>query len=326
MIGPITSAGRRVPRGFTVVPAYRLVGYFAEEALAQTETDALTYFHDRLRLYIRRLLAGMHGSFAEIGERWTMTQTGDPDLKVVSRAVRTADAHSPRSTVETALVRCQQALPRPDLSARVVLLLGDGQSRALTQAMQNVTGVSLGAQAMLLFFWPAHHWSQTLAYTTAHEYTHLVRNHLFPRGLVNGHMVYVKSQEPDTLLDAMLSEGLADAFAQEFYPEHRPHWIDALKPEVETAVWRNVERRLGITDPQDIRRYLFGDADRVPIWTGYAIGHAIVRSYLKNHPGARPASLVGMQFQTIYQESGYVPGEGRETVIAPEHQHHQDGE
>ena len=301
-------AGHRIPPGFTIVPAYRLVGYFAEQARQQTDEEPLAYFHDRLRLYLRRLLSGMRGSFAEIGERWAMSQAGDPNLAVLAQAAQTADNGAPRSVVEEALARCAQALPRPDLSSRVVLLLGDGESRILTQAMQYVSGVSLGSQMMLLLFWPAHHWIQTLAYTTAHEYIHLVRNHLFPRGLVGGRMVYVKNDKPDTLLDAMLGEGLADAFAQELFPEHKPHWITTLSPEAEEGVWPNVERRLDLTDPQEIRRYLFGDDDRVPLWTGHAIGYAIVRAYLRSHPDARPASLVGVPFTTLYAESGYQAG------------------
>lgn len=300
--------GHRIPSGFTVVPAYRLVGHFAEEAQNQVGTDPLTHFQERLRLYVHRLLSGMHSSFTEIGERWTMSQTGDPNLATLARAVQTADTGSPRTVVEDALVRCREALPRPDLSSRVVLLLGDGQSKVLTQAMQYATGVSLGSHAVLLFFWPAHHWKQSLAYTTAHEYIHLVRNYIFPRGLIDGQMVYTKNDEPDTLLDAMLSEGLADAFAQELFPEHKPHWIDGLSQEQELAVWPQVEQRLDTVDPLEIRHYLFGDDERVPVWTGHSIGYDVIKAYLQNHPGTQPASLVGIPFKALYEESGYRPG------------------
>ena len=301
---------RRTPRGTTVVPAYRLVGHFAEQALAGTAVEGrepIDAFQTRLSTYMGRLLAGLDPSLAQIGRRWAISQVGDPDLDSLIRATLAADKSSPRTVVESALVRCGEFLPRPDLSARFVLLLGDGESRVLTQLMQGVSGVSLGSQTTLLFFWPVPHWGQTLAYTTCHEYIHLVRNYLFPRSMVGGRMVYMKSQEPDTLLDAMLAEGIADAFATELYPDHQPRWTSELSPEDEVAIWPQVKRRLGLTEPSEIRRYLFGDGDRVPTWTGHAIGYAIVRAYLSAHPQAKPASLVGLTSQGLYEESGYAP-------------------
>ncbi len=301
---------RRTPRGLTVVPAYRLIGHYAEEALRQENphaSDPLTAFHGRSRTYVRRLLSGLDPALIDIGERWASSQVGDPDLQEFVQGINAADVAAPRNVVETALVRSGDALPRPDLMARVILMLGDGQSRVLTELMQGVTGVSLGSQTMLLFFWPVPHWPEILAYTACHEYIHLVRNYLFPRRMVGGRMVYVKSEEPDTLLDAMLTEGMADAFAQEIYPDRLPRWVKELSPDDESAVWPQIHRRLEITDPGEIRRYLFGDSDRVPLWSGHAIGYAIAKFYLENHPSTRPASLVGLQARTIYEESGYDP-------------------
>ena len=49
--------------------------------------------------------------------------------------------------------------------------------------------------------------------------------------MVGGRMVHVKSEESDTLLDAMLTEGMADAFAQEIYPDRLPRWVTELSPD-----------------------------------------------------------------------------------------------
>jgi uncharacterized protein YjaZ len=299
---------RRTPRGLTIVAAYRLIGHYAEEALGSPNHEhgnPLDGFHSRWRTYIRRLLSGLDPALIEIGERWAASQTGDPDLNAFIRGINAADAVAPRSVVETALVRCSDVLPHPDLMARVILLLGDGESRVLTELMQGVTGVSLGSRTMMLFFWPVPHWPEILAYTASHEYIHLVRNYLFPRSMVDGRMVYVNSEKPDTLLDAMLTEGLADAFAEDLYPDRLPRWLTELSPEDEAAVWPQIQRSLRITDPGEIRRYLFGDSQSVPLWSGHAIGYGIVKSYLRHHPNANPASLVGLQPRTIYEESGY---------------------
>jgi uncharacterized protein YjaZ len=54
----------------------------------------------------------------------------------------------------------------------------------------------------------------------------------------------------------------------------------------------------------EIRRVLFGDNDRIPMWTGYTFGYRIVAGYLERHPGSRPASLAGTAGKVIFEEAG----------------------
>ena len=295
--------------GLTVVPAYRVVAHFVKQVRALPADESLDSLEQKVRNYVRNSLSPLHGSYAEIGERWAVTQLGDPDLDTLAEALQEADKASPRKAVEEALRESNQLLPRPDLSARFLLLPGDGQSKLLTQVMQGVMGISMSSQATLLFFWPSGNWLSWLAYTAAHEYTHLVRNHIFPRGLSGGRPVYLKTQEPETLLDAMVVEGIADVFAQQIYPEMEPRWVGILDQEEEARVWPGVRRRLGVSDPNEVRRFVSGDGDRVPQWTGYCLGYRMVRSYLELHPSVRPASLVGMQTSTVFRESSYGRGE-----------------
>ena len=293
------------PAGLTVVPAYRVIAHFARQVRALPTLERLDSLEEKVRQYVRNSLSPLHGSYAEIGERWAVTQLGDPDVDRLSAALYTAEQAAPRKAVEDALRRSSELLPRPDLSARVLLLPGDGQSRLLTQVMDGVMGISLSSQATLLFFWPAGRWIEQIRYTVAHEYVHLVRNHLFPRSLTAGRPVYLKTQEPDTLLDAMVSEGISDVFAKQVYPNMEPIWTRALEGGAEARIWPLVRRRLAVSDPNEIRRFISGDGDRVPQWTGYSIGYRIVRGYLDSHPTARPAGLVSMQASAIYAGSGY---------------------
>ena len=117
----------------------------------------------------------------------------------------------------------------------------------------------------------------------------------------------MKTQEPETLLDAMVTEGLADRFASGLNPDVSPSWANALTPELEGRLWPRVRRRLPLSDTTEIRRVLFGDNDRIPVWTGYTFGHRIVASYLKANQDVRPASLVGLPASAIYEASGYRP-------------------
>ena len=226
--------------GLTVVPAYRVVAHFVKQARKLPEDEGLHSLETQPRRYVRSSLSPLHGSYAEIGERWAVTQLGDPNLDSLATALKAAELSSPRGVVEEALRRSTGLLPRPDLSARFLLLPGDGESQLLTQAMRGVMGVSLGSQATLLFFWPGGDWVSWLGYTAVHEYTHLVRNHLFPRGIVGGRAVYLKTQAPETLLDAMVAEGISDVLAQEVYPDMAPLWLTALSAVEEERVWPKV--------------------------------------------------------------------------------------
>ncbi len=297
-----------------VIPAYRVVTKFAKEASGLPFEEAVDAIEGRLREYVRSLLSMVHPSIVDLGERSAVTQLGDPEPEVLVRALRELDAGGPKEVAERALALCAERLPRPDLDARVFLLPGDGQSRVLVRQMNGVLGFSLGHQAMAVFLWPVKDWSKWLEYTVIHEYVHLVRNMLFPRGLSGGRLVYMKTQEPETLLDAMVAEGIADSFAIETLPGQEPAWMLARgnnppPQDNEAAIWARVHRRLGVSDPTEVRRMLFGDNDRIPPWTGYLFGYRIVQSYLKAHPGAKPAGLIGLTGRTLLDESGFIQPE-----------------
>ena len=288
-----------------VVPAYRVVAKFVKEVRSLPLDPALDALDQKVRSYVNGLLTIVPPSFAELGQRSAVTQLGDPDLESLGRALEELEANSAKAIVEQALKGCSEVLPRPDLNARILVLPGDGESRVLVSQMHGVLGLSLGDQAMMVFVWPTGDWQQWLAYTVTHEYTHLVRNHFFPRGVGGGKLIYTKTQEPETLLDAMVAEGVADCFARQLYPQFQPPWTRALPEGVAGRTWRKVQRRLLVSDTTEIRRVLFGDNDRILQWTGYTVGYQIAQGYLERHPQARPANLVGLTAQAIFEDSGY---------------------
>jgi uncharacterized protein YjaZ len=290
--------------GITVIPAYRVVSTLARKARDLPFEQAVDSMEQGLREYVRSLLSMLHPSIMELGERSAVTQLGDPDPSALLDALMKLDEGDPKTIVEQSLEQCAAALPRPDLNARVFLFPGDGDSKVLVRQMNGVLGFSLGSQAMAVFLWPAEGWQRWLSYTVSHEYVHLVRNMLFPRSPAGGRLMYIKTQTPETLLDAMVAEGLADHFAIGLHPEMRPPWTSALTEEQMRHLWPRVRRRLGAADMTEIRRVLFGDNDRIPMWTGYTLGHHIVEGYLRRHPGARPAGLVGVSGKVIFEEAG----------------------
>lgn len=289
----------------SVIPSYRVVTHFARQAAKLQAEDAVGVIEGRLREYVRSILTTLHPSMVDIGERAAVTQLGDPDVESLLTGLEELQAAAPRRIVEEAISSASRILPRPDLSSRVLIFPGDGESRVLARQMHGVLGFSLGAQAMMVFLWPVDGWRDWLTYTVVHEYAHLVRNLLFPRGVSGGRLVYMKTQQPETLLDAMVAEGVADSFAMSICPDMRPRWTQALDADQQRRMWPRVQRRLGVADMAEIRRMLFGDNDRVPPWTGYTFGYRIVASYLESNPDTLPAQLVSVSGRTIIAQSCY---------------------
>lgn len=289
----------------SVIPAYRVVSHFARQSADLPEMEAVDAIERQMREYVRNLLSMLHPSFVELGQRSAISQLGDPKVDVLLTALEELEAGEARKVANQALAKAVKALSRPDLNSRIFLLPGDGESHVLVNQMNGVLGFSLGAQATMVFIWPVDNWQDWLAYTVVHEYAHLVRNLLFPRGLAGGKLVYMKTQQPETLLDAMIAEGAADAFALSVMSEVVPVWTDALNTEESEHIWPRVRRRLGVSDTTEIRRILFGDNDRVPQWTGYTLGYRMVMSYLESQPASTPAQVALLPGSTILAGSRY---------------------
>lgn len=95
-----------------------------------------------------------------------------------------------------------------------------------------------------------------------------------------------------TLLEASISEGLADHFSMEASgAENPPPWASSLTPE-EVAAWMPevVSRSTG---SYDHLAWFVGTDPSIPPWTGYNVGFELVRAYLDQDPTRRASALVG---------------------------------
>lgn len=92
----------------------------------------------------------------------------------------------------------------------------------------------------------------------------------------------------ESLVQAIVSEGLADVFAEDVFPEApAAPWTRALPRKPLCRGWGDALRNKGRYDHD---AWFFGDRGR-PRWAGYAIGYALVRRFLKAHPDETAATL-----------------------------------
>ncbi len=94
-----------------------------------------------------------------------------------------------------------------------------------------------------------------------------------------------------TLLEALVSEGLADHFAIELLASPPPPWVEAL-PMDQTSRYLALARPEFDSAAYNHGRWFFGEDPGLPRWTGYTLGYRLVETYQARHAGATAAQLV----------------------------------
>lgn len=129
--------------------------------------------------------------------------------------------------------------------------------------------------------------------TLAHEVHHSVRIQIGPG--------FGK-----TLLEELITEGLADSFAHTLYPGMVHPWTNALNSNQEYELWQQIQPFLNNLDLQyELYGKWFFGGDGIPNAAGYTIGYRIVQNYLNRHPIMSAAELVREEAKTILKASDY---------------------
>jgi uncharacterized protein YjaZ len=95
-----------------------------------------------------------------------------------------------------------------------------------------------------------------------------------------------------SLLDAMVTEGLADQFSIEVAGIAPPIWSTALS-DADLAAWSGIAREHWYDNPWNHDAWFFGADPSIPRWAGYSIGFDLTRAFLRAHPDRLPSQLSG---------------------------------
>lgn len=110
-----------------------------------------------------------------------------------------------------------------------------------------------------------------------------------------------------TLVEAMISEGLAEAFTLQMYPKAELLSESVLTPEQERSLWQTARPLLHERETLESHGRWFFGKDDLPNATGYALGLSLVQSYLKHHPDQKASDLTLMPAKKILRGSRYKP-------------------
>lgn len=94
-----------------------------------------------------------------------------------------------------------------------------------------------------------------------------------------------------TLLEVLVTEGLACRFEQEVWGGSPSPWASALSPAKQKKLAPRAQREYQRTD-YNHGEWFFGMGS-IPRWAGYALGYQLIGAYLMEHPDQTAATLVG---------------------------------
>ena len=119
--------------------------------------------------------------------------------------------------------------------------------------------------------------------TVAHEMHHAIRMQSIGYG--------------DTLLETIISEGLADHFDKEIYGKRIPgYWTDALSQDQIQIYLQRVKK--SFNKKYISYKWLFGYGG-IPRWTAYSLGYYIIGKYLEDYKDQKASTLYNTPAQEI---------------------------
>jgi uncharacterized protein YjaZ len=266
-------------RNEIIVPAFERQMEYA--ATARQQSDA-----QRAALYSKIVVAPVldecaaGGEYADLGK--STTAKPPSDLAALVREIDVLRGKSLNVALKEGLRRVSGMLPGPDTT---VCVLAADPAAGYMKSMHGVQGITTGAGKIWLLISPDGDWESWVGYNIAHEYHHSAWT-----------ARYYDKSAPFELLDYLVFEGRADAFAHIAYPDSPAPWTHALTREQEVQVWSSMREILATTDSRVQHSMMFGDRN-VPGWAGYTIGFEIVESYLKRLSAESVTSWTAMKAQ-----------------------------
>ena len=184
-----------------------------------------------------------------------------------------------RSTAESAVSAVKKLLPIKDVD-----IVFYENPKGTIDEMGGIGGLTPNAHQVFISLNPnhpnfKHALKEELFFTLAHELCHTVR--------------WQKQVEGDTLLEALIFEGLADHFAMEVTGRQKLlPWSRSLTHEQKEIFMKKAEQDWK-KPTYDNDLWFFGsEPEKIPRWTGYTLGYCLVEDYLKKHPETSASKLV----------------------------------
>ena len=104
------------------------------------------------------------------------------------------------------------------------------------------------------------------------------------------------------LIESILIEGEADAFAESIFGDLNPSWHYGVRAEEEESTWKAISSvAQSCLPPEETGKYIFGCPEiGIPQNAGYYFGIKIIRDYMSNNSVQTMEELLKIPLDTIY--------------------------
>ncbi len=134
---------------------------------------------------------------------------------------------------------------------------------------------------------------QEIKNSVAHEYNHAIRFQNFP---LNQFL---------SLRDTLINEGLAENFWMSVFNKKTSPWAKSLSYKESKKVFEEIKPLLNSTDEKLYKEVFFG-SKKYPLWSGYAIGYQVVKSFLKKEENLNWIEIIKLPSEEILKRSGWM--------------------
>lgn len=277
-----------VIRGYEGVKAY---------VAATKKSDPSNYAALYNELVTMPYMKECSGDGAQFSMSRSFLETPIQNTVELAAIVQAIEEHGVESKILDWLTIAQRELSIPELTVCIFPYSPDAKSvERIKRDLNGNMGFSETDGLLWAQFIPADGWLESLPHMVVHEYHHAVTNGYFPQ-----------TTEDPTLLDLLISEGGAEAFALTLNPPAANEPVATISKELRAEIWPQMRKHLESKDPDFHQLILVGDGQRMPRSAVYAIGTEIVLSFLKNNPHLTAAEWSALTARDLLDRSGYKP-------------------
>jgi hypothetical protein len=159
------------------------------------------------------------------------------------------------------------------------------------KAMGFSTGFCPYKNSILIFLAPQLFMYQSLKGSLAHEYNHAI--------FLNHHDMQ------QTLLEAMVFEGLAENFEEEVVGAGPASYASLMTRKTAMKILDSMTSHSLRSKSYNLYKHVFFGGKKYKKWTGYSIGYWIVKTFKKKNPNLSWQEIMKMELLEIVESSGF---------------------
>lgn len=179
--------------------------------------------------------------------------------------------------------QCNKILP---FSETLQIFFFPTKSEFIMEKMGGISGLATFKNTFLVFVHPDSD-LHLLPETISHEYNHAI---------ILNNIKWL------TIGEGIVTEGLAENFRERVIGGEITPWANSLTEEEAKKWYVKIKKLLSVEDNELYQDIFTNSKSDYPLWTGYAVGYQLIKSYLKQNPDLSWTQLMSQNTDIILQK------------------------